>query len=163
MRTGMGMGMGIAMALAMAACKDSGAGPSDGSAGTTGGSGGAAGGVVCPSSPPQAGGACNGPEYCIYEDCSGVGRTAAICRNGAWLVDRATCAETLCNSGDGGNIMCPASRICLQRGIDAIEQAMCVQNNCGAGPISCSCLEGCSGTCTVIGNATSGARVRCDS
>jgi hypothetical protein len=127
-----------------------------------GGSGGAGGAVAatCPSSPPQAGGPCNG-QGCFYEDCAGVGRTAAYCTNGAWVVDRAPCATSTCPA-IGGGATCPAGQICSQRAGGAVEPTECVPNGCGTGPLSCDCLRPCAGTCTVTGSTATGFNAFCN-
>ena len=127
-----------------------------------GGSGGAGGTVAstCPSAPPQAGGACTG-QGCFYEDCAGVGRTAARCTNGAWVVDRAPCATATC-PGIGGSVTCPAGQICSQQAGGAVQPAECVPNGCGTGPVSCDCLRPCAGTCTVTGSVATGFFAFCN-
>ena len=142
--------MVIALA-AVAGCKDSGSGTSDGAAGTTGA-------AACPSAPPAAGESCSGQD-CFYEACSGGRRTVALCRNGVWVIDGSACGFTNCNGADGGNLTCQTGQICLQRA-GGVEP-MCVRNDCDGGPIACGCLQGCTGTCTVGGSATSGVRVSC--
>ena len=127
-----------------------------------GGSGGAGGTVAaaCPGAPPQAGGPCNG-QGCFYEDCAGVGRTAATCTNGVWVVDQAPCATATC-PGIGGSVTCPAGQICEQRAGGAVQPVECVANGCGTGPLSCDCLQPCQGTCTVTGSVTTGFYAFCN-
>ncbi len=79
-----------------------------------------------------------------------------------WVVDRAACGTTPCDGIGAGNVTCATGQICTQRAGGAIEPVMCVQNGCGTGPISCDCLQGCPGTCTVTGNAVSGVHVFCN-
>jgi hypothetical protein len=159
---------------------DGGRGGSGGASGGGGRGGGAAGGggagragrggagggggstpARCPSSPPTAGEACNGPG-CFYEDCPGTGRTAATCTNGLWVVDRRPCGTVTCLSTGGGLLTCAIGQICMQRAGGAIEPVMCIQNSCGTSAISCDCLPSCVGTCTVNGSASSGFSVFCN-
>src|SRR5882724_11672672 len=74
-----------------------GAGGAMGGAGATGGTGGGAQTPSCPATRPVAASSCaaNG-QACRYEDCAGVGRTAAACDSGAWVVQSAACAAVQC-------------------------------------------------------------------
>jgi hypothetical protein len=127
-----------------------------------GGSGGGGGTAMpaCPSAPPQAGGPCAG-QSCFYEDCAGVGRTAAHCTNAVWVVELAPCAAPTC-PGIGGSLTCSAGQICSQRAGGAVEPAECVPNGCGTGPLACDCLRPCQGTCTVTGSAATGFLAFCN-
>jgi hypothetical protein len=132
-----------------------GGGGSGGSTGTggAGGAGGSTGQAPCPSTPPQSGAACTSGD-CAYENCAGEGRTAASCRNGAWVVETAACDVVTC-----GSVTCAAGQICLQQVGGALISS-CVQNTCGSAPIACSCLGSCVGTCSVLGS-TAGTTVTC--
>jgi len=132
-----------------------GAGGSEG----VGGSGGTAA-EPCPATPPANGSSCfaSGP-ICAYEDCAGNGRSVANCFNGSWSVANAACGETVgCNAGPG---TCGVGEICLVLAGGALLGG-CVANTCETGPVSCDCIEGCSGECGVTGDPDYGITITCN-
>lgn len=122
-----------------------------------GGSGG--GDVPCPSEAPAAGSECSGASYCVYEDCTGAGRSIATCSESAWSVSTTACSETFtCLIGGG---QCNAGEICLIHAGGAISQR-CVPNTCGTGPVECDCAEGCFDYCRVEVSPEQGITVICN-
>ncbi len=114
----------------------------------------------CPSLPPRDRNPCDGSLQCFYEDCAGAGRTVAACAQGAWSVTVDACQSYLCQSGTV-SATCAAGTVCVAIA-SGFPIAQCVQNSCGAGPISCSCLGACTGTCSLRGTATQGIIVECN-
>ena len=130
-----------------------------------GGSGGAPGLdgpalASCPSAAPRDGDPCGAAEICYYEDCAGTGRTVASCANDSWTVTVGTCKTATCRSGTAG-ASCDAGQLCLAIA-SGVPIALCAPNTCGTGPVSCSCLQSCTGVCTVRGTATDGLIVSCN-
>jgi hypothetical protein len=132
----------------------------DGSAGDTGsgGSGGAGGSPApaCPTAAPARGASCAGALQCFYEDCGAGGRTVASCVNGTWSVETGPCTGVFCQSQT-----CEPGALCLMRAGGALL-VECVQNACGAGAISCGCLQSCVGTCSIGGSLQSGVTIQCN-
>jgi hypothetical protein len=140
-------------------------------AGTTGnggkggtGAGGATGGagsltLACPANPPVHGSSCTPlPEACFYEDCAGVGRTAATCNQGAWAVQTTGCAAVQC---DGLSTTCSSGQICsvIQGGA---HLAMCTESACGTGPVTCACAGASCANCSISGSPEQGVTVICN-
>lgn len=114
----------------------------------------------CPSAPPTAGGACTATVTCYYQDCAHTGRTVASCGGGGiWSVQTASCATFSCFPGSGR--MCTGDQICSESAGGALL-VECINNTCGAGPITCGCLSSCSGSCTISGSAQTGFQVNCN-
>jgi hypothetical protein len=148
-----------------------GAGGAAGAPGTGGvraGTGGAAGapgtgGAVvipaCPATVPATGTNCvaaSSGQTCLYEDCSGKGRSSAFCSNGLWTVLTGPCTPVSCMG-----MTCPAGQICYQR-ISGALLVSCLPNTCNAGPISCDCLQSCDGQCSTAGSINGGVTVQCN-
>ena len=164
---------GVAGAQAGSGGVSGGRGGSGGAAGGRGGSGGASGGrgggggTAAPRarpSPPEPGTNCPGGLNCYYEDCSGAGRTIASCVAGSasaprWQVTTGACTAVTCPNPSSQS--CPAGQLCFIAAGGAIF-ATCGSNTCGTSAISCDCIQGCSGVCTVIGSAQSGITVTCN-
>ena len=164
---------GVAGAQAGSGGVSGGRGGSGGAAGGRGGSGGASGGrgggggtaaPACPTSPPEPGTNCPGGLNCYYEDCSGAGRTIASCVAGSasaprWQVTTGACTAVTCPNPSSQS--CPAGQLCFIAAGGAIL-ATCGSNTCGTSAISCDCIQGCSGVCTVIGSAQGGIIVSCN-
>jgi hypothetical protein len=163
-------------------CNGSGGSTPDGAAGTTGmgsggrggttgaagrgGSGGAGGtsAATCPAVPPQPGGNCTVGLNCYYEDCAGAGRTVASCVAGSiveptWQVATGACTAVTCPNPS--SLTCPAGQLCFISAGGAVL-ATCETNSCGTSLISCSCLQSCSGVCSVLGSVQTGITVSCN-
>jgi hypothetical protein len=100
----------------------------------------------CPATRPSMGDACTtADQVCAYEDCGGVGRTIARCSSASWSVETAPCGQfAICTGG----LACGAGAVCLViPGYPSIDNGECVPHRCGTGPISCSCLQGCTAGC----------------
>jgi hypothetical protein len=145
-------------------CVPPSAGGASGSGGARTGTGGAGtGGSVaqpaCPASPPSSGSSCaHADQACFYENCTGAGRTAARCTNGAWSVETGPCEAENC--GMSGTLKCNPGQVCMEQHGGALI-TKCVASHC-EGLATCECIEGCSGECTVDGNVNEGITVRCN-
>jgi hypothetical protein len=114
----------------------------------------------CPSAPPRDGDSCGATQPCYYEDCAGAGRAVAACVQDRWTVTVAPCMTAVCRSGSVST-SCEAGRLCLAIASGS-PVALCAPNTCGTGPVSCSCLQSCTGVCTVSGTAANGLVVSCN-
>lgn len=135
---------------------------SGGKSGAAGGGATGAGGspmLGCPATAPSRGAACTPPRgACFYEDCAGVGRTAASCNNGAWAIQTAACGVVQC---DGASMTCSSGQMC------AISQGgalltTCTEPTCGAGPVTCACAGAVCTNCLIGGSVEQGVTVTCN-
>jgi hypothetical protein len=130
---------------------------------TTGAGGTGQGNEACPSEAPLPDTPCGAiAQLCAYEDCDGPGRSVARCTSGAWSVESSACdgAGAMCLESFGGG-RCEVGQLCLILAGGALLQ-QCVPNTCENGPVSCACIPGCSGECTVIGDASLGITISCN-
>jgi len=133
----------------------------------TGGGGGSGGSPIspCPATPPLPGVSCAAGMKCYYEDCAGAGRTIASCDSTAhptpqWTVTSAACGTVHCSTPSTQT--CASGEICVVTAGGAVS-AMCVKNTCGAGSISCGCVQSCFGDCIVTGSTEQGVSIYCSS
>jgi hypothetical protein len=126
--------------------------------------GGAGGSTVTPSCPATAPGGASlctsNAQVCFYEDCAGVGRTVATCSNGTWSVQTAACGAVKCTSYPMVNMSCSSGQVCSVSAGGALL-ASCVENRCGAGPVTCECAASCT-TCSISGSLENGVTVTCN-
>ncbi|HKO50384.1 MAG TPA: hypothetical protein VJV79_21825, partial [Polyangiaceae bacterium] len=130
-----------------------------GKGGTGGGAAGGAGAPTlgCPATPPVVGSACaSNHEACFFEDCSGVGRTAATCEGGTWTVRTTACGAVQCLSGT-----CSSGQICAVTQGGA-QIATCVESTCGTGPLTCACAGASCSICSIGGTIEQGITVTCN-
>jgi hypothetical protein len=121
---------------------------------------------ACPPTPPADGTSCGPVDHpCLYEDCAGKGRTLATCAAGTWSVATTACGSVTCE-GVGVSplaITCAAGQVCVRTSTSNVVytvQPTCVDNTCGANPISPECLTGLSGDCSVEAS-TAGGSIYC--
>jgi hypothetical protein len=111
----------------------------NGSASTSTTSSGACAKGMCPMFPPTAGEPC--PcfgEACPYDQCPEDGSlTTATCTAGTWALQTESCAGT----PPCGMLQCTPGFVCLHHigGPVTSTPEQCVQDPCGASPLSCSC------------------------
>ena len=144
-------------------------GVTSGGAHSDGGSGGGATSRGCPSVVPGTGNDC-APNLlglvCFYEDCSGSsGRARATCATAIpeignpvqrWIVDKTPCESRV----DCAGVSCAAGEVCvIYEGGARFGQ--CGVQTCGAGPIECNCVSGCSVGC-VLSSAEGGPAFTCN-
>lgn len=141
----------------------SGSGGAGGSGGGTGGAVGGTGGTLsgeCPEDIPATDTACDAAGLtCFYDDCQQSGRSVAQCQAGMWDVQMEPCEQQVQCSGAAGS-SCDSGEICLIEGGGALL-VTCVEHTCGAGPVHCDCVPGCSGECTIHGDVSWGVTVDC--
>jgi len=116
--------------------------------------------MTCPDAAPQDGDGCVATQSCFYEDCSGAGRTVATCVQGAWSVTSGACNTFACQSGITAT-SCDAGKVCVAIA-SGFPVTLCVANSCGTGPVSCDCVESCTGSCSVRGTAADGIVIDCN-
>jgi hypothetical protein len=110
--------------------------------------------LTCPQARPTADGAlCGGYDgsTCVYQDCAGLGRTEATCLGGTWRITTIACDSTKC--AGNATLYCAAGKICLRTtsgGGAYIVTPSCMENTCGASPVSLQCIQGLSGSCSVV-------------
>lgn len=111
--------------------------------------------ATCPSAAPANGTNCGSNALsCVYQDCAGAGRTQATCQGGTWDVQTVTCDSVSCKGGGLAisGVICGPGQICVHTteagGAYRITPS-CATNNCGSSPVSLSCVQGLSGSCTV--------------
>ena len=111
----------------------------------------------CPASAPTNGAACEPTGLsCFYDACPGTGRTQALCAGSQWSVQSGACGTVICVGYPDTSFTCPSGTICVVSSGGTIT-AECVENGCGAGPVSPTCVPravGCSLTPFVSGGAT---------
>jgi hypothetical protein len=124
------------------------------------------GAPACPQAPPANGAAC-GPvsQTCYYEDCAGAGRTVATCAARVWKATTGACTALWCepNPDSPYALTCSAGKICVitsSSGPALIVTPMCVDHNCGTGPIAPQCIPSLNGTCTAT-YSLAGVVVKC--
>ncbi len=121
---------------------------------------------ACPQAPPANGASC-GPlaRTCYYEDCSGIGRTVAVCTGRAWQVTTGACASVYCepNVDSPYALSCQAGKVCVVNrsgGGAPIATPTCLDHSCGTGPITPQCIPSLNGVCTAT-YSLGGAIVTC--
>lgn len=131
----------------------------DGSAGAaSGGSGGSAGTAQadCGEVPAADGTSCSVQGLtCAYNHCP-TEQNFTLCWNGVWQSSSAPCTEFSC-----GSETCTGEQICSVVS-GAAQLSTCVENACGAGPITCECMAPSCPDCRISGRGF-GFKVTCTS
>jgi hypothetical protein len=143
-------------------------GSEGGSGGREGGSGGdgadgggGSGGVSsasCPAIMPADGAPCDSVGLtCFYENCDAFGRTMASCGAAGYVIETAACVDFDCNGAP-----CSDGQFCSAEALGGITE-MCVDADCGDGPITCDCIDPeCAGSCSILGTHLTGFVAVCD-
>lgn len=121
--------------------------------------------LPCPKSAPQDGTTCSTAQgTCYYEDCAGAGRTLAKCAAGSWQVTSAACGPYLCEAPitDAGALTCAAGKVCVVTTDSSFRTTTaCVDQTCGTGPMSTTCIQGLIASGCAVKYKTSGVVVTC--
>jgi hypothetical protein len=109
--------------------------------------------LTCPQALPTTDGAVCGynGSTCVYQDCAGAGRTEANCLGGTWRLKTTACDSTKCTGN--ATLYCDAGKICVRTtssGGAYMVTPSCIENTCGASPVSLQCIQGLSGSCSVV-------------
>ena len=112
--------------------------------------------AICPLVAPSNGASCGGGGLsCIYQDCSGAGRSEANCLNGSWSVRTVACDSVTCKGGgvySGGDVICGTGQICVRTtggGGAYVITPSCAANTCSPSPVTLACMSGLGGSCYV--------------
>jgi hypothetical protein len=117
--------------------------------------------TTCPAAAPANSTACGSTSLsCFYDNCPSTGRTQATCTNGRWVVQTAACTAIGCLGYPNSSFNCPSGKVCIVATGGTIN-ATCVDNGCGAGPVSNTCVAGANG-CTMGASPTSGVTFTCN-
>jgi hypothetical protein len=108
--------------------------------------------LPCPQVAPNSGSACSSAYgMCYYEDCAGAGRALATCVAGSWQVQSEACSSFGCQAPDtvGGGLTCAAGQVCVVTTSTSFNVTpACVDQTCGTGPVSTTCIQDLSGSCS---------------
>jgi len=116
---------------------------------------------TCPQAAPMNGSACGSTALsCFYDSCPSNGRAQATCSGGKWNVQTGTCGTIGCTGFPNTAFTCASGKVCLVSSGGTIG-ASCVDNGCGAGPLSDKCITGATG-CTMTATASGGATFTCN-
>lgn len=90
---------------------------------------------ACPPQVPDDTASCDDENlYCLYMSCEDFGVAEAACAGGSWSVSTEPCHEVSCYSET-----CEPGEICVVMEGGAL-MTYCVANDCGTGPVSCTCI-----------------------
>jgi hypothetical protein len=124
---------------------------------------------ACPQSAPKDGSTCEPVDHqCYYEDCAGAGRTLAQCTGSKWQVQTGACTSISCPGGgmlSPSTITCDAGKVCVRTtggGGAYVITPGCVDQRCGTGPVSESCIDVYQDSCAAH-YSLSGVTVNCSS